>query len=46
MKNIELEVIQNIDKEFFSINKPHHFTDYNYCEECLEHDNTLNKKKL
>jgi len=41
MKKIELEVIQNIDKAFFSISKPHHFTDYNHCEECLEHDDTL-----
>ena len=33
-------------KILFYINKPAHFTNYEHCEECAEHDETLLSKTI
>lgn len=34
-------ILQRIEQTFKDVHKPAHFTDYNHCEECKEHDETL-----
>lgn len=38
------EVLADIDAAFGGIPRPKHFTNYEHCEECLEHDQTLSAK--
>jgi hypothetical protein len=35
------EVLSRIDAAFASVRKPEHFTNYEHCEECREHDELL-----
>jgi hypothetical protein len=37
----DAEVIAAIDASFGAVGKPDHFTNYQHCEECAEHDETL-----
>ncbi|MBB3166831.1 DUF6714 family protein [Simiduia aestuariiviva] len=36
----------NEAKRIFRIEKPEHFTNYTHCEECEEHDQTLNRSTI
>ena len=38
------EVLAEIDAAFGGVPRPNHFTNYEHCEECLEHDQTLSAK--
>ena len=37
----DAEVLAAVDAAFGAVRKPHHFTNYQHCEECAEHDETL-----
>ncbi|MCL1498580.1 hypothetical protein [Xanthomonas nasturtii] len=37
----DTEILGILDLAFADIQKPDHFTNYQHCEECLEHDDTL-----
>jgi hypothetical protein len=39
--NADAEVLAAVDAAFGAVRKPDHFTDYQHCEECAEHDETL-----
>jgi hypothetical protein len=35
------DIVAAIDAAFVSVSRPEHFTNFQHCEECLEHDQTL-----
>jgi len=37
----DADVLAEIDAAFGAVPKPEHFTDFEHCEECSEHDETL-----
>jgi len=37
----DADILLLIDVAFGSVERPEHFTDFNHCEECLEHDELL-----
>ncbi len=41
---IDVEIIADIDAAFGGAVKPEHFTNYDHCEECAEHDQLLRQR--
>jgi hypothetical protein len=44
--NNQQELIDNLYLAFNCYARPEHFTDYKHCDECLEHDQTMNSADL
>ncbi len=40
----DADVLARVDAAFGSVVRPEHFTNYQHCEECAEHDQTLRER--
>ncbi len=41
---MDQDILDRIDQAFAGVRKPDHFTDYDHCDECREHDDTLRNR--